>query len=224
MRVGAATQPVINLLRDELLDAPIVHGDETEVQVLKEPGRKAQAKSYMWVQMTQASGKDGTGPPIRLFGYRPSRGTDAAKALYEGMRPGAVLMSDGYEPYEVVARQHSLVHLGCWAHYLERSLIQIPMPLVAGHSGRSRRSAARHKANGWHGSWHPIRDGRRMTIPWSSGLPIRGASSACRPRRSYCERGAPIAASARPARSTTCCGSIACAATAPTLVLSKFKN
>ncbi len=129
VRVGAATQPVINLLRDELLDAPIVHGDETEVQVLKEPGRKAQAKSYMWVQMTDGSGKKGTGPPIRLFGYRPSRGTDAAKALYEGMRSSSVLMSDGYEPYEVVARQHSLVHLGCWAHcrrYFHDALQALP--------------------------------------------------------------------------------------------------
>jgi transposase len=69
VRVGQAVQPVLNLLRDALLDSPIVHGDETEVQVLKEPGRKAQAKSYMWVQMTQASGAGGTGPPIRLFGY-----------------------------------------------------------------------------------------------------------------------------------------------------------
>jgi transposase len=129
VRVGAATQPVINLLRDELLDAAIVHGDETEVQVLKEPGRKAQAKSYMWVQMTEASGKNGAGPPIRLFGYRPSRGTDAAKALYGGMRPGGVLMSDGYEPYEAVARQHSLVHLGCWAHcrrYFHDALQALP--------------------------------------------------------------------------------------------------
>ena len=40
VRVGLATQPVINLLRDALLDSFIVHGDETEVQVLKEPGRK----------------------------------------------------------------------------------------------------------------------------------------------------------------------------------------
>jgi transposase len=116
VRVGQATQPVINLLRDALLDSFIVHGDETEVQVLKEPGRKAQAKSYMWVQMTQASGADGTGPPIRLFGYAPSRSTQAARTLYEGMRPGGVLMSDGYEPYAAIAEQHRLVHLGCWAH------------------------------------------------------------------------------------------------------------
>jgi transposase len=116
VRVGQATQPVINLMRDALLDSIIVYGDETEVQVLKEPGRKAQAKSYMWVQMTQASGEHGTGPPIRLFGYSPSRSTQAAATLYEGMRSGGVLMSDGYEPYAAIAERHRLVHLGCWAH------------------------------------------------------------------------------------------------------------
>ena len=49
VRAGTAVQPVINLLRDSLLESFIVHGDETEVQVLKEPGRRPQAKSYMWV-------------------------------------------------------------------------------------------------------------------------------------------------------------------------------
>jgi transposase len=129
VRVGQATQPVINLLRDALLDSFIVHGDETEVQVLKEPGRKAQAKSYMWVQMTEASGADGTGPPIRLFGYSPSRSTQAARTLYEGMRPGGALMSDGYEPYAAIAEQHRLVHLGCWAHcrrYFHEALQALP--------------------------------------------------------------------------------------------------
>ena len=129
VRVGQATQPVINLLRDALLDSFVVHGDETEVQVLKEPGRKPQAKSYMWVQMTQLSGADGTGPPIRLFGYSPSRSTQAARTLYEGMRPGGALMSDGYEPYAAIAQQHRLVHLGCWAHcrrYFHEALQALP--------------------------------------------------------------------------------------------------
>lgn len=116
VKVGLAVQPVINLLRDELLASPIVYGDETELQVLKEPGRKAQAKSYLWAQMTQASGEDGTGPPIRLFAYSPSRSTETARTLYAGMRRGAVLMSDGYKPYEAIAQEHGLVHLGCWAH------------------------------------------------------------------------------------------------------------
>jgi transposase len=129
VRVGQAVQPVINLLRDALLDSFIVHGDETEVQVLKEPGRKAQAKSYMWVQMTEASGADGTGPPIRLFGYSASRSTNSARILYEGMRTGSVLMSDGYEPYATIAEQHRLVHLGCWAHcrrYFHEALQALP--------------------------------------------------------------------------------------------------
>lgn len=116
VRVGQAVQPVINLLRDHLLDAPLTFGDETRVQVLKEPGRAAQTQSFMWAQMTDGSGPCGTGPPIRLFGYSPSRSATAARALYAGMRAGSVLMSDGYEVYNQIAQTHQLVHLGCWAH------------------------------------------------------------------------------------------------------------
>jgi transposase len=116
IRVGQATQPIINLLRDRMLEAPLIYGDETEVQVLKEPGRKAQTKSYMWAQMTEASGKDGTGPPIRLFAYSPSRSADASLGLYAGASAGSVLMTDGYEPYNLVAKTNKLVHLACWAH------------------------------------------------------------------------------------------------------------
>jgi transposase len=116
VRVGQAVQPIINLLRDHLLESPLTYGDETTVQVLKEPGKSAQSKSFMWAQMTQGSGPDGTGPPIRLFAYSPSRSTAAAQILYAGMRPGAVLMSDGYAVYDQIAQAHQLVHLACWAH------------------------------------------------------------------------------------------------------------
>jgi len=116
VRVGQAVQPIINLLRDHLLDSPITFGDETRVQVLKEPGRAAQTQSFMWAQMTDGSGPTGTGPPIRLFGYSPSRSAGAAQDLYAGIRVGSVLMSDGYEVYNQIAQQHQLVHLGCWAH------------------------------------------------------------------------------------------------------------
>lgn len=110
VRVGEAVQPIINLLRDHLLEADLIYGDETTVQVLKEPGRAAQARSYLWAQM------NGTGPPVHLFSYAPGRGAAHASALYAGMRPGAALITDGYEPYNGIAAAHSLVHLGCWAH------------------------------------------------------------------------------------------------------------
>jgi len=134
VRVGQATQPVVNLLRDELLDAPLIFGDETELQVLKEPGRAAQAKSYIWAQMTDGSGKDGRGPPIRLFAYSPSRSTKTALELYAGIRQGAVFMTDGYEVYDAIADAHRLVHLGCWTH-CRRYFIEALQALPKGKRG-----------------------------------------------------------------------------------------
>jgi transposase len=130
VRAGEAVQPLINLLRDHLLDADIVYGDETTVQVLKEPGRAAQSKSYLWAQMS------GTGPPIRLFAYSPTRQTKQAMALYAGIRQGAVLMTDGYAPYDNIAATYQLVHLGCWAHarrYLVEAEESLPKDGRAGH-------------------------------------------------------------------------------------------
>ncbi|MGH9575814.1 MAG: IS66 family transposase [Terriglobales bacterium] len=112
VRVGAAVQPIVNLLRDQLLEADLIHGDETELQVLKEPGRPAQRKSYLWAQMT------GAGPPIRLFTYCASRSGQTALTLYEGAR--GALVTDGYEVYGSVAHANGLVHLGCWAHARRR--------------------------------------------------------------------------------------------------------
>ena len=129
VRVGQAVQPVINLLRDLVLEAPLIYGDETHIQVLKEAGKAARSKSFMWAQMTEGSGPEGTGPPIRLFAYSPSRSTEAAQRLYAGVRAGAVLITDGYDVYNQIALAHRLVHLGCWAHcrrYFHEALQALP--------------------------------------------------------------------------------------------------
>ncbi len=110
VRVGQSVQPVINLLRDTLLESDLIYGDETTFQVLKEPERKPQTKSYLWAQA------NGSGPPVRLFAYSPGRGAEHVQKLYAGVKPGAVLMTNGYELYNGIARTHQLVHLGCWAH------------------------------------------------------------------------------------------------------------
>lgn len=125
IRVGEAVQPVINLLRDHLLESELVFADETVIQVLKEPGRAAQTKSYVWAQM------NGSGPPVRLFGYAPGRSGSHAEHLYAGIREGAALMSDGYEVYNGIARTHRLIHLGCWAHarrYFVEAEAALPKP------------------------------------------------------------------------------------------------
>lgn len=110
VRVGLATQPVINLMRDVLLDAELIYCDETTLQVLKEKGRRPETTSYLWAQMTDS------GVPIRCFTYTPGRSTRLADKLFTGIREGAVMMTDGYAPYNDIAQRHQLVHLGCWVH------------------------------------------------------------------------------------------------------------
>jgi transposase len=110
VRVGLATQPVINLMRDALLDAELIYCDETTFQVLKEEGRQPQTKSYLWAQMTDSD------TPVRVFTYTPGRGSKLADKLFDGIREGAVLMTDGYASYDGIAQRHRLIHLACWTH------------------------------------------------------------------------------------------------------------
>jgi len=51
IRLSQQLQPLINLLRDCLLAGPLIHADETPLQVLKEPGKSPSSKSQMWVQV-----------------------------------------------------------------------------------------------------------------------------------------------------------------------------
>ena len=102
-------QPLHNLLRDELLSGPVIHCDETVVQVLKEPDKPPQSPSYMWVQAG--------GPPahkVILYDYHPSRSGQVPLRLLEGYR--GYLMTDGYEGYNALAAGDGITHLCCWAH------------------------------------------------------------------------------------------------------------
>jgi len=109
IRSGQLVQPLINLLRDHLLAYDIVQMDETTVQVLKEPGKTAQSKSYLWLQRG--------GPPdepVILFDYDPSRCQTVPKDLLAGF--SGYLQVDGYTGYNGVVAEGGLIHVGCMAH------------------------------------------------------------------------------------------------------------
>ena len=55
-------------MHEQLVQRDILHADESTLQVLREPGRPAESKSYMWLYRT---GKDG--PPIVLYDYQTTR-------------------------------------------------------------------------------------------------------------------------------------------------------
>jgi transposase len=99
--------PIIDHLKVELLKKEILHADETTVQVLNEPDKKASTKSYMWLYR---SGKDDK-HPIVLFEYKPSRGGKNAAEYLKGFH--GYLHTDGYAGYEKV---EDIIRCGCWAH------------------------------------------------------------------------------------------------------------
>jgi transposase len=105
---GQLIQPLINLIREKMLEQSVLHMDETRVQVLNEPGRSAQQQSYMWVLRSSIQ------TPAVLYHYAPSRGGDIAKELLGEYR--GALMVDGYEGYNGVCTMQNLTRLGCWAH------------------------------------------------------------------------------------------------------------
>ena len=106
---GAALQPLHNLMRDALFDAPFIHMDETVVQVLKEKGKSPTSQSYMWVQTGGPPGK-----PVVIYDYDPSRGGEVPVRLLLGYQ--GYLMTDGYEAYNKLATTEGIEHLVCWAH------------------------------------------------------------------------------------------------------------
>ena len=106
---GTALQPLHNLMRDTLFDAPFIHMDETGVQVLKEKGKSPTSQSYMWVQTGGPPDK-----PVVIYDYDPSRSGEVPARLLEGFK--GYLMTDGYEGYNKLSKTEGIEHLVCWAH------------------------------------------------------------------------------------------------------------
>ena len=100
--------PIYNALKDTLLLAYILHADETSVQVLKEDGKRPEAKSYMWLYRTGCDAER----PIVLYDYQPNRKHINAKSFLEGF--SGYLHSDGYQAYHNLSSDITAV--GCWAH------------------------------------------------------------------------------------------------------------
>ena len=102
-------QGIWNALEERLMAASYVSCDETPVQVLKEDGRAAESKSWMWVRCTPGAEKR-----IVLFDYDPSRSGEVAKKLFAGYR--GYFQVDGYAAYNALEENPELVRIGCNMH------------------------------------------------------------------------------------------------------------
>ena len=97
---------VYQKMKNELLSKDILHADETTVQVLKESGKAAKSKSYMWLYQT---GRYDT--PIVIYDYHPSRSGKIPQAFLKDF--SGYLHVDGYSGYN---HMDNVTLVGCLAH------------------------------------------------------------------------------------------------------------
>ena len=99
--------PMYEYFQRKLLEREFAMADETPLQVLHEPGRRAQTQSYMWLFR---SGEDGL-PPIILYKYSETRAGENAVDFLRGFK--GYLICDGYSGYNKVP---DAKRTACWAH------------------------------------------------------------------------------------------------------------
>ena len=109
MQATAACLPLINLISDEILEGRVINIDETTLQVLAEPGRKATSTSHMWVFRRGDPHK-----PAIIYQYHPTRAGDVAKSFLGDFK--GVIQTDGYSGYDFLDHNQEVRHAGCLAH------------------------------------------------------------------------------------------------------------
>ena len=103
---------VYDRMKEELLNSPVIHADETPVMVSKD-GREGMHRNYMWVYR---SGSMCKANQAVLYEYQKTRNADAPRKFLSGF-DGKVIC-DGYQVYHVLEnREDSRFKVaGCWAH------------------------------------------------------------------------------------------------------------
>jgi transposase len=101
-------EPIYEEMKRRLCEHNVLHGDETVLQVLKEPGKKAQSKSYMWLYRTSGEAKH----QLVLYDYQPDRKHIHPESFLQNFK--GYLHADGYSGYHNLPE--NIIVVGCWAH------------------------------------------------------------------------------------------------------------
>jgi transposase len=104
--IGLRLQPLVDRLREKLLESPVLHADETPVAQL-DPGAGKTKRAYLFAYRSSGD------PPIVVFDYCASRAGKHA-AVFLGGWQGA-LMVDDYGGYKQLFAA-GVTELACWAH------------------------------------------------------------------------------------------------------------
>lgn len=103
---------VYELLKEELRSQSIIHADETRFQVLKEPNRKPETNSFLWLYCSASNALK----PVVLYEYQETRSSEHPKRFLSGDRTDSFsgyLCVDGYAGYNKIP---NVIRVGCMAH------------------------------------------------------------------------------------------------------------
>ena len=106
-------EPIYLALKHRLCKHDVLHADESALQVLKEPGKTPQSKSYMWLYRTSGEAKH----QIVLYEYQPDRKHIHPEKFLKDF--SGYIHTDGYEGYHKLPG--NIMVVGCLAH-LRRKL------------------------------------------------------------------------------------------------------
>jgi len=99
---------IYSLLLSFLLKETVLHADETTVQVLHEPERPAQSKSYEWVYRSSGCSEH----KIVIYDYKETRKQEHPREFLKNFK--GFLHTDGYQVYHNLP--DDIIIVGCWAH------------------------------------------------------------------------------------------------------------
>lgn len=117
MKTAEKCMPLLEHLKADILKAPYVQADETTAQVLNEPNRSDQQKSYIWVYRGNAPNQTSI-----YYEYQQTRQGKHAKAFLDTY--SGYLQTDGYAGYSWANTHADITHLGCMAH-ARRPFVQL---------------------------------------------------------------------------------------------------
>lgn len=118
--VGSASElldPLVRAIRDHVLKAYKIHGDDTPVPVLC-PGRGTTRQGRLWTYVRDDRPAGSTDPPAVWFAYSPDRKGEHPRKHLQNFN--GILQADGYAGFDRLYNDqdphHRIKEAACWAH------------------------------------------------------------------------------------------------------------
>ena len=115
-RCGVALEPLVKRLHELLLTQPILHADETPVNILKFNNNKAKLKQgYVWAYLTPQHCQSYGGFKAVVYDFAESRRNEHPKAFLDKWQ--GQLICDDYNGYKCLFHPtQGVTEVGCMAH------------------------------------------------------------------------------------------------------------